>query len=76
MDIQAEKLELIEMLLQTESKTILEKVRTVFIAEKKENETQLSEEQWAIVEERKAEYLRGESTYHTWEEAKEIILRK
>ena len=76
MDIQAEKLELMEMLLRTESKSVLEKLRTVFKSEKEENESLLTDEQWKIVAERKAKYLRGEGTYHTWEEAKKIILRK
>lgn len=76
MDIRAEKLELMEMLLKTESETILEKLRTVFKSEKEDNESLLTDEQWKIVAERKAEYFRGEGTYHTWEEAKKIILRK
>ena len=38
MDIQAEKLELMEMLLRTESKSVLEKLRTVFNSENTQNE--------------------------------------
>ena len=76
MDIHAEKLELMEMLLQTESKTILEKLRTVFKSEKKESESLLTEEQWAIVAEEQAQYLQGEGQNYSWEEAKKIILRK
>jgi len=76
MDIQAEKLELIEMLLQTESKSILEKLRTVFKTESRENESLLTEEQWAIVAEEQAQYLRGEGENYSWEETKKIILRK
>lgn len=76
MDIQAEKLELMEMLLRTESETVLEKLRSVFKSEKEENESLLTDEQWKVIKERQAEYFRGEGTYHTWEEAKKIILRK
>ena len=76
MDIHAEKLELIEMLLQTDSESVLEKLRTVFRSEKEENNSLLTDEQWEIVKERQAEYFRGEGKNYSWEEAKKIILRK
>ena len=74
MDIQAEKLELIEMLLHTENEGILDKIKTIFKTENIESQSMISEEQWAIVAERRAKYLRGEGYYHTLEEAKQIVL--
>ncbi len=76
MDIQAEKLELIEMLLNTENESVIDKIKAIFKSENKDGQSMLSEEQWAIVAERRAEYMRGEGTYHTLEEAKKIILKK
>lgn len=76
MDIQAEKLELMEMLLRTESETVLEKLRTVFKSEKEENESLLTDEQWKIIAEEQAEYHRGEGGNYSWVEAKKIIRGK
>ena len=76
MDIQAEKLELMEMLLRTESKSVLEKLRTVFNSENTQNESLLTDEQWEIVAEEQAKYLRGEGENYSWVEAKKIIRGK
>ena len=76
MDIQAEKLELMEMLLRTESKSVLEKLRTVFNSENTQNESLLTDEQWEIVAEEQAKYLRREGESYSWEEAKKIIRGK
>ncbi|SEF56885.1 hypothetical protein SAMN05421847_0340 [Halpernia humi] len=76
MDIQAEKLELMELLLQTDSKSILEKLRNVFKSEKIEIESLLTDEQWAIVAEERMQYLLGEGENYSWDEAKKIIRSK
>lgn len=76
MDIQAEKLELMELLLQTDSKSILEKLRNVFKSEKIEIESLLTDEQWAIVAEERMHDLLGEGENYSWDEAKKIIRSK
>ncbi len=51
MDIQAEKIALAQLLLQTEDFTIIEKVKAIFKMEKKDWWDELSEEQKAEIEE-------------------------
>ena len=51
MDIQAEKIALAQLLLQTEDFTIIEKVKPIFKMEKKDWWDELSEEQKAEIEE-------------------------
>ncbi|RKS13005.1 hypothetical protein [Flavobacterium sp. 120] len=45
MDIQSEKLELIKMLLETDDKTIIEAIKNIFKAQKKDVWKELSPEQ-------------------------------
>ena len=53
-----------------------EKLRTVFNSENTQNESLLTDEQWEIVAEEQAKYLRGEGENYSWEEAKKIIRGK
>lgn len=76
MDIKAEKLELMEMLLRTESETVLEKLRTVFKSEKEDNKSALTEEQCEIVAEEQTKYHQGQGENYSWDEAKKIIRGK
>ncbi len=52
MDIRLEKLELMKLLLQTESESVLKKVREAF---KNEEQGYISQEQYDIVAERRSE---------------------
>ncbi|MDI6033130.1 hypothetical protein QLS91_08600 [Flavobacterium sp. LB2P84] len=45
MDVQSEKLELIKMLLETDDKTIIEAIKNIFKAQKKDVWKELSPEQ-------------------------------
>jgi len=45
MDIQSDKLELIKMVLETDDKTIIEAIKNIFKAQKKDVWTELSPEQ-------------------------------
>ena len=73
MDIQAEKLELIEMLLHTEKESVIDKIKAIFRSENKDGQSMLSEEQWAIVAEERARYFRGEGENYSLEEVKKMI---
>lgn len=73
MDIQAEKLELIEMLLHTENESVIDKIKAIFRSENKDDQSMLSEEQWAIVAEERARYFRGEGENYSLEEVKKMI---
>lgn len=60
MDIQAEKISLAQLLLQTEDVTIIKKVKAIFNAEKKDFWNELSDEQRFEIEEADREIDRGE----------------
>jgi hypothetical protein len=68
MNIQATKIELMQLLLQTEDVSILNKIKSVFKTEKKDFWDELEDWQKAEIEEGFAEIDRGE--YVTWEEVK------
>ncbi len=73
MDIRLEKLELMKLLLHTESESVLKKVREAF---KNEEHRYISQEQYDIVAERRAEYLSGEGKYFSIDEVKKRIQEK
>mgnify|MGYP003609360178 FL=1 len=73
MDIRLEKIELMKLLLQTESESVLKKVREAF---KNEEQGYISQEQYDIVAERRAEYLSGEGKYFSFKKEKKRIQEK
>jgi predicted transcriptional regulator len=74
MDIQATKAELMQLLLQTEDISILEKIKNIFKTEKKDWWDELSKEQQNSIDEGFAEIDRGE--FMTWEDLKREIKSK
>lgn len=68
MDINAMKLEIMQELLATESKQLLQKVQQLFHAEKN---FELSQDQIQMLEERRQRYLSGDEENYTWEQVKE-----
>lgn len=60
MDIQAEKISLAQLLLQTEDESIIKKVKAIFKNEQKDWWNDLSEEQKFEIEEADREIDRGE----------------
>jgi hypothetical protein len=60
MDIQAEKITLAQLLLQTEDVTIIKKVKAIFKKEKKDWWNELSQDQKNEIEEADKEIDRGE----------------
>lgn len=73
MSTEALKLELIECLLRTEDEGLLRQVAALFRAGSSSAADPLSDEHLSIVNERLAEYQRGEGKGYTWEEAKAMI---
>lgn len=67
MNIELSKLELIEMLLHTKSEAVLQKVKAVLL---EEPEDFRDEAFYAMLNERREEYLKGEGKSFTWEEIK------
>ena len=60
MNIQAEKIELAQLLLQTEDVSVLEAIKNIFKSEKKDFWDELSLEQKAEIEEGEKQIERGE----------------
>ncbi len=71
MNIELSKLELIEMLLHTQSEAVLNKVKAVLLEEPENASYDFRDEAfYTMLNERREEYLKGEGTSYTWEEIK------
>ena len=68
--LQKDKLDLIEWITQLEDSTVIEKLMEI-MAEEDNYGYKLSDEQKMMVEESTAKYLSGEERGYTWEEVKE-----
>ena len=71
MNIEATKLELIQMLLQTRKESLLSKLKKVF--EEEQTGFTLSEEHYQTIDERRKAHLEGNSASFTWEETQQKI---
>lgn len=69
MDLQLTKMELIEMLLSTRKETVLKKIKAIL----EEEQEQLTQEDYKILEARRANHLQGKSESHTWDEVRKNI---
>ncbi|WP_407481899.1 hypothetical protein [Elizabethkingia meningoseptica] len=73
MDIRLEKLELMELLMNTNEVSVLQKIRKIFEDEETGYSDQLSEHQYQKVFERREEYLKAEGEYFSFEEVEKRI---
>lgn len=71
MDVELTKLELIEMLLSTKKETVLDKIRAIL----EEEHAVLTDEQYKIIDGRRARHENGESQSYSWEETKQRAKR-
>ena len=69
MNLQATKMELIEMLIHTKKATVLKKIKAILEAE----QTFLTEEDYKIIDARRELHLKGESESYSWKEARQKI---
>lgn len=69
MDVQATKLELIEMLLKTEEESVLIKIKEIL--EKSFEDSGLTEDDYKIFDQRRNKHLSGNAKSFSWEEVKE-----
>ena len=67
MDLQLEKIELIELLLNTRKESVLKKLRTIL---EKEQEFSLTNEQYEIIDKRRESHLKSTSKSYSWNEVK------
>jgi hypothetical protein len=70
MDVQATKLELIEMLLRTEEESVLKKIKEL-LETFSINDSELTEADYKILDQRREKHLSGHSSSFSWEEVKE-----
>ena len=73
MDIRLEKLELMELLINTNEVSVLQKIRKIFEDEETGYSGQLSEDQYQKVFERREEYIKAEGEYFSFEEVEKRI---
>lgn len=69
MNLQATKMELIEMLISTRKATVLKRIRTIL----EEEQDHLIEEDYKIIDARRENHLNGKSKSYSWEQAKQKI---
>lgn len=69
MNLQATKMELIEMLINTRKATVLKKVKDL----PEEEQDRLSVEDYKIIDSRRERHINGESQSFSWKEAKQKI---
>lgn len=69
MNLQATKMELIEMLISTRKAAVLKKIRTIL----EEEQDYLTEEDYKIIDARRENHVNGKSKSYSWKEAKQKI---
>ena len=69
MNLHVTKMELIEMLLSTSKASVLKKIKAIL----EEDQAQLTEEDYNIIDNRRAKHLEGESKSFTWTELKDQL---
>ena len=67
MDLQLEKIELIELLLNTKKEAVLKKLRAIL---EKDQEINLTPEDYDIIDKRRASHLNNETKSYSWDEVK------
>lgn len=67
MDLQLEKIELIELLLNTKKEAVLKKLRAIL---EKDQEINLTTEDYDIIDKRRELHLKNETKSYSWEELK------
>lgn len=69
MDLRATKLELIEMLLQTEKESVLQQIKEI-LENASEHDWRLTPEDYEMIDARRKRHLEGKSSSFSWEEVK------
>jgi hypothetical protein len=69
MNLQETKMELIEMLINTQKTTVLEKIKSILEAER----PTITFKDYEIIDSRREQHLAGQSKSYSWEQAKQAI---
>ncbi len=70
MDLQLEKMELIEFIINTKKDSVIKKLKMVL---EKDNNLNLSIDEYKIIDERRENHLNGNSKSYSWKQVKENI---
>ncbi len=70
MDLQLEKMELIELIINTKKDSVIKKLKMVL---EKDNNLNLSIDEYKIIDERRKNHLNGNSESYSWRQVKENI---
>ncbi|RLD23831.1 MAG: addiction module protein [Bacteroidetes bacterium] len=76
MNLQAEKIALIKLLIETEEVSLIQKIKDLFKKENKEIDYDLTKSQKIELDKRLKKHLSGESKSYSWEETKQEIIDK
>ena len=69
MNLQAAKMELIEMLISTKKPNVLKKIKEILVAQQEH----LTVDDYKIIDDRRENHLNGQSQSYSWQEAKQKI---
>jgi len=73
MDIALKKLDLIQRLMQVWDEATLQRIAKTIAAEVPETDMDMTDEDWAELDRRRAEHLRGEGRSYTKDEAMRML---
>lgn len=72
MDLQAEKIELVKLLLETNKESLIKKIKTIF-KEDQDSTYELPESHKKELDRRLARLEKGETKFYTWEQVEEKL---
>ena len=70
MDLQLEKMELIELIINTKKDSVIKKLRAII---ENDNNLNLSSEEYMIIDKRRENHLNGNSKSFSWQQVKDTI---
>ncbi|GAA3645023.1 addiction module protein [Flavivirga jejuensis] len=73
MDLQAEKIELVKLLLETQKKSLIKKIKTLFKDESENKAFELPGSQKEELDRRLSRMEKGETKFYTWEQVEQKL---
>ncbi|WP_303316927.1 addiction module protein [Flavivirga abyssicola] len=73
MDLQAEKIELIKLLLETQQESLIKKIKTLLKDESENKTFELPESQKEELDRRLSRMEKGETKFYTWEQVEQKL---
>ena len=73
MDLQAEKIELVKLLLETQKESLIKKIKTLFKDESENKTFELPESQKEELDRRLSRMEKGDTKFYTWEQVEQKL---